>query len=142
MNALSCGVTGELSWKITGSRLYRGLRQDVRQVRIHLGNIAKRVGRIGQWRGGRATISNWSKKAVKIIARRRVAMEIFHRPLNITLMVLRAIATNTTRTQYKTGVDMQMSTSTYLTALQGARAVWNYCGRRNRSPRNPSMKCA
>ena len=33
-----------------------------------------------------------------------------------------------------TGVEMQMSTSSYLTALQGVRAVWNYLRKKDEEP--------
>ena len=50
------------------------------------------------------------------------------------LMVLRAIATNTTRAQYILTLTMQMSTSSYFTVFQGARTLWNYLRKKEAEP--------
>ena len=53
-------------------------------------------------------------------------MLILSRPAIITLMVCWAIATNSSRTQSPAGFCMQMTTSGYISAIQGIRAVWGW----------------
>jgi hypothetical protein len=71
-------------------------------------------------------MSSWRTKAHKTIARRGVAMVFFRRLGIITLMVPRAIALKRTGAKFNVGFHMQMTTSGYISAFQGLRALWGW----------------
>ena len=75
MKASSCGVSGEWSWKMTGKTVKSSTSSSFSTRSAFILDASPR-GLVESARGEAVapTINNWSKKAVRTIARRRVAM--------------------------------------------------------------------